>query len=240
MSRRTHIRRTSRVPHVMALPLATRHFSRRLLLLALAAFGAYALAMLYCATATAKEPAAPQQAAKLPAFKQIEKALDDRFGTNDRELTDLITREQTEQLFAEIDELGWKIRDSRELLARIPSESEFFVRQLLGSKKGRSFMRDVAPMPLGYDRVDRISHLDRGHQFVRDMVKGPYGYKFIEYLTETRYGKNMGRQLQDAPDGAGFNKPTGRIYTAEQLLPVLHEQYNAEKKLRATTASNTK
>lgn len=234
-----HPSRHTRQPIAVALPRAVRHRDlRRAFLVVLATAIAYSLALLYCAAASAADSSPVNE--KLPAFKEVEKLIVARFGSDDHELTDLITREQTEELFAEIEKLGWNIRDGKQILARIPSESEFFVRQLLGSKKGRSFMRDVAPMPLGYDRVDRISHLDRGHQFVRDMVKGPYGYKFIEYLTETRYGKNMGRQLRDAPDGANFNKPTGRIYTAEQLLPILHEQYNAEKKLRATTASNAR
>lgn len=169
---------------------------------------------------------------RLPPFREIEKLTYTRFGTDGRQMTDLITRQAAEELFAEIGKLGWEIRDAKKLLEHVPDESDFFVQQLR-SQRGRAFMRDIATMPLGYDRVDRISHLDRGHRFIRDLVKGPDGYKLIQYMTETPWGKNMGKQLRDAPDGANFNKPTGRIYTAEQLLAVLHDSYDAEVKRRA-------
>ncbi|MBX3412854.1 MAG: hypothetical protein KF708_09215 [Pirellulales bacterium] len=233
MSRRESYRRIHPWPRAVAIPRGVHREWRRLAIMVVAGAVAYAVALLACGMA-AGDDGPPE----LPTFKQVEKLVQDRFGTHDHEMTDLITREQTDELFAEIAKRGWKIRDGKEILERVPRESEFFVRQLLGSKQGRAFMRDVAPMPLGYDRVDRLSHLERGHRFVKDMIKGPDGYKLIEYLTETRYGKNMGRQLRDAPDGAGFNKPTGRIYTADQLLPVLRDHYDAEKRLRAATASN--
>ena len=35
--------------------------------------------------------------------------------------------------------------------------------------------------------------------------------------------------LSDAPGGKGFNRPTGHIYTASQLLPRINESLDAER-----------
>lgn len=229
MQRRISVRRANCQPIAKASTHDLLRETRRWLLVLALVLLAGILA-LFC-SAPAQGADEPQEK-KLPTFKQVEKLVVGRFASDGREMTDLITRQEVEELFAELARLGWKVQDARELLAHVPDEGEYFVRQLR-SKQGKTLMRDIAHMPLGYDRVDRISHLERGHRFVRDLVKGPDGYKLIEYMTETPWGKNMGNQLRGAPDGANFNKPTGRIYTAEQLLPILHESYEAAVKRAA-------
>jgi hypothetical protein len=43
----------------------------------------------------------------------------------------------------------------------------------------------------------------------------------IQYLATTKGGKNMGGMMAQARGGVDLNKPTGRIYTAEDLVAAL-------------------
>ncbi len=52
----------------------------------------------------------------------------------------------------------------------------------------------------------------------------------IQYMTTAQGGKEMGKMLSQAPQGADFNKPTGRIYTVPMLLKHLQEEYRAAEK----------
>ena len=47
------------------------------------------------------------------------------------------------------------------------------------------------------------------------------GDKMIEYLATTKGGKNMSSMMAQARGGVDLNKPTGRIYTADDLVAVL-------------------
>jgi hypothetical protein len=231
MQRRVTIRHAHGQPIAVSAAHVARRETRRWLLVSAFVALAGIVALHISTPVLGAEPREQQR--QLPRFREVEKLVAERFGSNGREMNDLITRQETDELFAEIGKLGWKIDDRKEILARVPDEGEFFVQQLR-SKRGNTLMRDIAPLPLGYDRVDRLSQLERGHRYVSDLVKGPDGYKLIQYMTETPWGKNMGKQLRGAPDGANFNKPTGRIYTAEQLLPTLHDSYAAEVKRRSS------
>jgi hypothetical protein len=86
-------------------------------------------------------------------------------------------------------------------------------------------MRQSAGFPLAYDRMDHLERLSDGQRILDRLVDGPDGYKLIEYLTSAPGGKNMGKMLTEAPHGVDFNKPTGRIYTQEQLLDRLKESH---------------
>jgi hypothetical protein len=43
----------------------------------------------------------------------------------------------------------------------------------------------------------------------------------------------MGEMLSQAPNGKGFNKPTGRIYTETQFIARLKQSYASAQKARA-------
>ena len=133
--------------------------------------------------------------------------------------TDLINRDQVEPLLGRLEKSGLILADKnkKDILARVPAKGEFLVDQL-STPEGQKFMRRIGSYPEAYDRLDRLSRLPHGRQTIRDLIKGPDGYKMIQYMTTTPGGKAMGAMLSQAPKGAHFNAPTGRIYTVGQLL----------------------
>jgi hypothetical protein len=101
---------------------------------------------------------------------------------------------------------------------------------------GRKFMRKIARHQGAYARLDRLTSIPRGKAIVRDLIHQPQGDKFIEYLATTKSGRNLGGMLSDVPGGADLNKPTGRIYTAEDLIAELKREY-ARTRIRSTDFS---
>jgi hypothetical protein len=138
---------------------------------------------------------------------------------------DIITREQASEVFRYLKKLNWDVRDQRQILEQVYSEKDFLPKTLR-AKSGAGFMRQVAKLPQGYDRVDRLSQLPRGKQTVVDLTKEKDGYKMIEYMADSKGGKNMGKMLSNVPRGADFNQPTGKIYTADHLIKRLQESYD--------------
>jgi len=86
-------------------------------------------------------------------------------------------------------------------------------------------MRQISKYPGAYDRMDHLSQLPRGQRMLGDLVKGPDGYKMIEYMATAKGGQQLGKMLSETPKGHHFNRPTGRIYTAEQLLAQLKSRF---------------
>ena len=93
-------------------------------------------------------------------------------------------------------------------------------------------MRQISSYPNAYDLLDRLSRLPRGRQTVRDLIRGPDGYKMLQYMTTSAGGRQMGKQLSNSPGAGKFNEPTGRIYTAEDLLRRLEQSRAAAAKPR--------
>ena len=56
-------------------------------------------------------------------------------------------------------------------------------------------------------------------------MKQKGGDEFIEYLATTNSGRNLGQMMAGTKRGTNLNKPTGRIYTADDLLAVLKKSY---------------
>jgi hypothetical protein len=140
----------------------------------------------------------------------------------------LITREQTEPLFVAFRRQGWDSRMLESFASRMVSSKDFLAREL-DSPEGRKFMERIAKYPQGYDRLDRLSRLPLGQQTVHDMIYKVGGDEMIEYLTTSAGGTEMGKMLSQAPRGAGFNKPTGRIYTLPMLVAAFREKITREK-----------
>jgi hypothetical protein len=103
-------------------------------------------------------------------------------------------------------------------------DDAFLVVQLR-TKAGIRFMRKIASLPGGYDKLDRLSTISRGKQIVADLVRGKDGHELIEYLATSEGGANLARMLADAKDGTDLNKPTGRLYTVEELVKVVSKVY---------------
>jgi hypothetical protein len=164
---------------------------------------------------------------KLPSWDDVQKVVDQQLNTlTNYQPGDLITRNQVDPIFDKLQRLGWTVRDRVDIVNSVPREDELMVRQL-SSSAGKKFMHQTNSFPLSYDRVDRLDRIPMGPQTVDALITGPDGYKMIQYMTTSPDGHNLGRMISKDPHGADFNKPTGRIYTAEALLARIQESYEA-------------
>ncbi len=196
------------------------------------------ISSLAAATASVLAGSAWAEDKSIPAVSEISAALDEFFDKqNDYESGDLITGRQVEPLLDLLQERGLPLHDRKEILADLPVDDEFLVKQF-GTPAGVKFMRQIARFPDAYDRVDRLSRLPRGRQTVADLIRGPDGYKMIEYFTTAAGGKELGRMLSESPAGRDFNNPTGRIYTADLLLERLKQSREESIKTAEAKAKN--
>jgi hypothetical protein len=186
------------------------------------------LALLLSATALVD----PAQAQRKPAnaakhgssWKQIESVVDQYF----RELPGhqpffIITQTDVEPLWAQLAKAGWNVRGEDEIMKRLPRQSEFLVRQLR-TASGRKFMHNIVPKyPLIYDRFDILSNTPGGGQTaVSGIVTAVDAELTVRYMFSTAGERSWSSML---PERGRFNKPTGRIYTAESLKTVLQQLY---------------
>jgi hypothetical protein len=168
-----------------------------------------------------------------PAFSAVQKSAEKHFSTLKKyRKGDLLSQGDVEPVFAELEKLGWKVADREQIVKLVPGDRELMVR-MLRTEDGRTFMRDIERLPGGYDRVDHLSRLSDAETLLWRLTSGPDGYKMIDYMTETPYGANMGQMLSQAPNGKGFNKPTGRIYTETQFIARLKQSHASAEKARA-------
>ena len=183
--------------------------------------------------AVAGEAKAPggKAPAELPKWDQVERAA--RSAMCSREgyrPGDILARSEAQSCFARLAALGWEPAGAAELTAAVPADDEFIVKHLLGknNKDGQRFMRHVATYPEGYDRLDRMIRMPRGEIITEDLIHNPGGYQMVEYLATAQGGYEMGKMLSQTPKGKNFNQPTGRIYTADQLIARLKASYTAD------------
>ncbi len=139
---------------------------------------------------------------------------------------DLVTRSQIEGVIKSVAAAGWKVHNGREIAELGLPDNSFLVREL-SSSSGRKFMRKISQLPGGYAHLDRLSSIPRGESIVRDLIRQPGGDEMIAYLATTRGGQNLGKSMSGVRGGVDVNKPTGRIYTANDLLNALQRAYRA-------------
>ena len=106
-------------------------------------------------------------------------------------------------------------------------DNSFLVGEL-ATPDGKEFMRKISQSPGTYSRLDRLSQLSQGQQFVTQLVGDEGGDDLITYLATTNGGHNLGQMMAGTPNGTDLNLPTGRIYTADDLLGVLKKAYAKE------------
>jgi hypothetical protein len=135
---------------------------------------------------------------------------------------DLITRSQVEKVVAKLVSDGVKISDPASVVKRGLADDSFLVREF-STPNGKRFMRKIAPRSGAYSHLDRLSTIPRGQSVIRDLMRTKDGDKMIEYLATTKGGKNMGDMMAQVRGGVDLNKPTGRIYTAEDLVTALKD-----------------
>jgi hypothetical protein len=166
---------------------------------------------------------------KAVPFATIEQAVRRQFASQaERQTGDVIVRSEAEAALRQVEKAGWKVPHSDEILRKVHDDGDFLVENLR-TPAGRKFMRQISGYRLGYDRLDRLSDLPNGRRMVQDLIRGPDGYKMIEYMTREPGGKEMGRMLNQAVNGAGFNRPTNRIYTVDALVAEFKRVYDASQ-----------
>jgi hypothetical protein len=177
--------------------------------------------------AAAAVPNGVEQEKKRPTFAEVKQAVEATLESfPNYKPGRLVVQGQVKRVFEVVRERGWDIPGQGNLLKRIVADGDWLAITLY-SEHGRRFMDKVATFPEGYDRLDRLSRIPRGKQTIRDLLRNPGGFTLIQYMTETPQGRNMGRMLSRTPGGAGFNAPTGRMYTAKQLLDELKRAYES-------------
>jgi hypothetical protein len=140
---------------------------------------------------------------------------------------DLLARSDVTRVCDALRQSGWEPSQRHALHNDALSDTHPLVQQLR-TAEGRRFMRRVASIPQGYDRLEHLLDLPDGRKTLAALIRGPDGHKFIAYLAQTPQGANLGHTLSRLPQGGGFNRPTGRIYTQHDLLQRLQQVYELD------------
>lgn len=163
-----------------------------------------------------------------PTLREITGAVGRQFQSQPNRLPrDIISRSDADETFELLRRMGWTVPRWKTISQRVPADTAFVVRQLRTSD-GTKFMRRIAQYPFAYDRLDRLSGISGGRKLVADLVRKKGGYEMIEYLCASRGGANLGHMMANAKNGSDLNRPTGKIYTVEQLLMALKKAYETE------------
>jgi hypothetical protein len=169
----------------------------------------------------------------LPEFSWVRECVRRDFSNiTDYRPGDILSQSDVTPIFEHLRLMGWDVKEEKGILGQVPQDGDFVVRQLR-TEPGRKFMHKISGYPLAYDRLSRLATLPGGRQMVHDLIKGKGGDEMVRYLTTSEGGANLGKMLERTPKGVDFNAPTGRIYTAEQLLQRLKKSYDAERERRA-------
>jgi hypothetical protein len=138
---------------------------------------------------------------------------------------DFITRKQVERALDQVEKRapGALKREDRDRLVKSTIDDRSFLAEQLRSPQSKPFMRKVAALPGGFDLLDRMGQMSQGRSTVSRLAAGPDGYKLLEYMLKSKGGSELERMLAKDPGNAEFGKPTGKIYTAEQLIGAIEK-----------------
>jgi hypothetical protein len=165
--------------------------------------------------------ASAQRTTSAPYDSALAHMVESYFATVDGyEKGDLITRSQIEKAIAKLESAGVKFPDANAIAELGLADDSFVVREL-STADGRRFMRRLAKYPGTYSHLDRLSTIPRGQTLIRQLERQKDGDQLIVYLATTKGGQNMGDMMAQARGGVDLNKPTGRIYTVDDLIAVL-------------------
>jgi hypothetical protein len=204
-----------RIPPRMVRQSAKQFAFRAIALHALAVAG-------LCLASTAVADAPPR-----PEFAKVAQTVGQYFESQpDQQRGDLISQKQVRAALAQVDAAGWKVPDQNKLIGRVLADNSFVVRELF-TPEGRKFMRRVAQHAGTYSRLDQLSTLQNGQSTIRHLIETKQGDDFITYLATTSGGRNLGTMMAGTQGGVDLNKPTGRIYTSDELLIALKQIYDA-------------
>jgi hypothetical protein len=138
---------------------------------------------------------------------------------------DLVNQSQVAEALDAVAKVGWDVPDRDALVKQALADGSFLTHEL-ATPAGRKFMRNIARYPGAYSRLDRLSTISGGQKLIDDLIEKKGGYELIEYLATTEGGHNLGTMMAGVQHGVDLNKPTGRIYTADDLLAALKAIYD--------------
>ncbi|MCO6457986.1 MAG: hypothetical protein J5I93_22000 [Pirellulaceae bacterium] len=158
-----------------------------------------------------------------PPFSEIEAAVRQSFaGEGPRQANDIISRGQVARALKQVEQTGWIVPESEQLLRRVLADDDLLVRSLR-TRDGRRLMSRVGGQRLMYDQLDRVAREPGGAALVRDLPRLPDAHLQAQHLEQflPKIGSGRARRVPD------FDRPTGHIYTVDQLLAALRELYQA-------------
>lgn len=80
----------------------------------------------------------------LPPFGDVKKTVEQHFAEMpDYQPGDIVTQSEVQPLFAQLKQLGWTVADQKDILSRVPTSSDFLVRQLRTRQGARSCDRSA-------------------------------------------------------------------------------------------------
>jgi hypothetical protein len=162
-----------------------------------------------------------------PEFEKVSRAILDYFQAQpDHERRDLVSQRQVRAAIAQVATIGWNIPEQDKIAGRALADDSFIIREF-STPEGKKFMRKLAQHPGTYSRLDRLSTLGNGQATIRDLINQKQGEDLITYLATTSGGKNLGKMMAGTKGGVDLNKPTGRIYTVDDLIDGLKQAYDA-------------
>jgi hypothetical protein len=170
-------------------------------------------------------PVGTASAAAPPPFNRVVQTLTDYFRSlPDFQRRDLLSQQHVAGALDALAKAGWDVPDADKIVELALPENSFLVGEL-ATPDGKEFIRKISQSPGTYSRLDRLSRLSQGQQIVSQLVGDVGGDVFITYLATTNSGHNVGTMMAGTQDGTDLNLPTGRIYTADDLLAVLKKAY---------------
>ena len=146
---------------------------------------------------------------------------------------DLISQDDVKAALKSLETAGWAPADSKQIIADTLPASDFLVKEL-SDTRGRRFMRQVSGYKLIYDRLDRLAREAGGQTMLKAVLNLPDGYRYAAYPTRPeipdlvdflpKRGNSRTRVVKD------YDKPTGRIYTEEDLMERLTASLKKQNK----------
>jgi hypothetical protein len=170
----------------------------------------------------------------LPPWADVRSAVQSHFETlPDLQPGDLITAADAAPALKALEQMGWNDVARGQTASKLLEDGSFLARELR-SAPGRTFMRRVSGYRLIYDRLDRVSQMTGGQQLIHDMIRLPDGHRYAQF-TPHQGAPPMTDFLPKgvsgkAPRVADIDKPTGRVYTQNDLLTALEAEYRQAAK----------
>jgi len=164
---------------------------------------------------------------QLPSFATLQRVVAQRLAA--RAPGDLISQGDVAPVFQDFERLGWAVADRKDINDKLLADSDPVV-AALRSRRGVKFMRQVSGYRLIYDRLDRIARESGGTRLIQDLIKLPNAARYAkakpprgvpemhEFLPKGQSGRT--RKVTD------YTKPTGKLYTADDLLKRLRKSYD--------------